>query len=306
MVGINSNLEPFIDYLVQRNNASKTIQAYTRYVKDFILYYQLTYDNMLKNFSERKVQDYLLSLDGKYKYNTVLNAYGALKAFESFLIWNGYLKERVTKGVSIRAKVEVSRKYNCSMFDVKQFILKVSKSGNLRNYAIVILMLKSGVRVGELVNIKLEDVDFDNQTMDVQSRKLLGYAKNNERRVPLYSEVIKILKAYLDDRKSNSQYLFSNRQGEKLSTSVVNRLFNKYSSCITPMTLRKFYVISCWESGIEADSIGKIVGISNITYVPRSPRVRACDSINSSLKYIKVDREDLQKLSDKLKSVCSK
>jgi site-specific recombinase XerD len=96
---------------------------------------------------------------------------------------------------------------------------------NPRNFAIVMLFLQSGLRVSELVNLKVQDVDFVSREITVRQGK-----GKKDRVVPLVGQAIDPLKAYLAVREANPEYdnVFIARNGTSMDVRTVRYAIHKY------------------------------------------------------------------------------
>ncbi|WP_306644193.1 tyrosine-type recombinase/integrase [Bacillus pseudomycoides] len=148
--------------------------------------------------------------------------------------------------------------------EVKKFLQDVLENKNKRNYAIVILLAYTGLRISEALSIKMND--FNLQTGECIIRNGKG---EKQRVVLLNSKVIHALRDYLLERKAysvaqQSPYLFISKKREKLDRTVVNRIFQSYSEMITPHQLRHFFCTNAIEKGFSIHEVANQAGHSNI------------------------------------------
>ena len=106
-----------------------------------------------------------------------------------------------------------------------KFSLKKGFVGQ-RNKLIIELFYVTGIRLSELINIKISDVDLNKQSI-----KVLG-KRNKERIIPLSSNVVNDLNIFIENNQKN-KYLFTNLEGDKLYNKLVYRLVNKYIAKIS-------------------------------------------------------------------------
>ena len=146
--------------------------------------------------------------------------------------------------------------------------LEIKTNYDLRNRLILELMYATGVRVSELVNIKILDIDFTNNSI-----KVLG--KGSKERIVYYNEVAKTylekyLKIYPSLNKKNLSFLFLNYKGDKLTTAgisyIINQVIKKISfdKHITPHMLRHSFATHLLNNGCSLATVQELLGHSSI------------------------------------------
>ena len=160
----------------------------------------------------------------------------------------------------------------------------------LRDRAILELLYASGIRVGELVDLNIGDVNLAENTV-----RVLGKG-NKERIVPIGNKSIKAISAYKGIRenllagRSSEDALFVNRRGGRLTARSVERMLNKYihtsglQKKVTPHVLRHTFATHLLGSGADMKSIQELLGHS---------------SLSTTQKYTHVGIDDLTKAYDK-------
>lgn len=101
-----------------------------------------------------------------------------------------------------------------------QLIREVDRANNKRDSAIVRLLLNSGLRVSELVNIDINDISLTKRKGTV---KIIGKG-NKERAIPLNVETMRALTKYLEERNRNSPALFLSNRGKRISVRSVQEM----------------------------------------------------------------------------------
>ncbi|MCQ6266857.1 tyrosine-type recombinase/integrase [Fictibacillus sp. WQ 8-8] len=124
-------------------------------------------------------------------------------------------------------------------------------------------LYSTGVRVSELINITLEEIKWE--TRQIWIRKGKG---NKERFVLFTHECYERIKAYLSDRETDSKYLFTNRQGGRLSRVFIEYQFRQFSDAlgfrITPHTMRHTFAAHLAEKNMPQSYIQELLGHANI------------------------------------------
>lgn len=141
---------------------------------------------------------------------------------------------------------------------------------DLLERAVVETMYATGVRVSELINIKLHDIDW-------QSRKItIRDGKGQKDRIVLFSNECEIrIKEYLKSRREDSPYLFLGKRGKPMYRFLINYYFEKYKKNlgfkITPNTMRHTFAAHLAEKGMPFPYIQVLLGHDS----PKNTRVYA-------------------------------
>lgn len=133
------------------------------------------------------------------------------------------------------------------------------------------LFYYSGIRLSELVNLQISDVDFVNNSI-----KVLG-KRDRHRIVPLLSDLVNDITNYLNSLSYSNfdslenHFLFKTENGDKLSPTFVYRIVNKYLSLVTtvaqrsPHTLRHSFATHLLNNGADINVIKELLGHSSLT-----------------------------------------
>lgn len=144
-------------------------------------------------------------------------------------------------------------------------LLMEAAKNNLRDRAIIETLYATGVRVSELINIKLTDIKWDNRQIWISKGK-----GNKERFVLFTSDCAERLKEYLDNRIVKSLYLFANQKGNHLSRVWIEIMFRRYSEklgldvAVTPHILRHTFAAHLAEKDMPQTHIQELLGHVNI------------------------------------------
>jgi integrase/recombinase XerC len=138
---------------------------------------------------------------------------------------------------------------------------------SVRNKLIVELLYSTGMRRSELINLKMADIDFNNQVV-----KVLG-KRNKERYIPLLKSVIKSLKkynGYQEGIKTNQSYLLLTKKGKKIYDTLVYRIINNYFSAVSskvkksPHVIRHSFATHLLNEGADLNSVKELLGHSSL------------------------------------------
>ena len=144
--------------------------------------------------------------------------------------------------------------------------LLAAAEGSVRDTAILNLLARAGLRVGEVVRLRLEDVEINGRSGWVTVK---GGKGNKTRRVPLNTEVRRALKAWLDERPQAAEgWLFLSRNGKPLAERDVQRLVAEYGRIAgvnaTPHTLRHTFATRVIEKGVDVATLQALLGHSRL------------------------------------------
>ena len=262
--------EKFINYLSSEKRFSvHTITSYSNDINQFFLFlseeYKITSELSEVNF--QIVRSWIASLlEQGVTPRSVNRKISTLKTFFKFLIREGVIQESpMLKVVAPKSKKrlplfveedQIESLLNGVEFD-DGFIGE-------RDKLIIELFYVTGIRLSELINIKISDINFDNNIV-----KVLG-KRNKERLIPLSSRIVKELQFFIENYKIDN-YLFTNLGGTKAYTKLVYRVVNKYIGKISsinkksPHVLRHTFATHMLNNGADINAIKELLGHANLS-----------------------------------------
>ena len=267
-------LECFLDYLtIERGLAQNTIISY-RY--DLIKYINFLKKNNISSFNQTKkdlVNDYFVYLRKKnLEINSISRNLVAVKMLYRFLLAEGFIKEDIT-GLIEFPRMSKKLPHILSLREINLLLDKANFKSNLglRDLAILELLYATGLRVSELIYLKIDDINRENRML-----KCLGKG-SKERIIPFGSKADEALIIYLDKvrpklvKNQNEDILFLNSRGERLSRQGIFYLVKKYvrkagiEKKVTPHTLRHTLATHLLENGADLRSVQEMLGHSDIS-----------------------------------------
>jgi len=260
----------FIKYLSSEKRFSEhTIKSYATDLKQFtsFLLSEFQIIDEINEISFQIIRTWIASLLEKgINPRSVNRKISTLKTYFKFLIREGVLIENpITKVVAPKSKkrlpVFIEEDQIASLLNEVQF-----EKGFVgqRNKLIIELFYVTGIRLSELINIKISDVDLNKQSI-----KVLG-KRNKERIIPLSSNVVNDLNIFIENNQKN-KYLFTNLEGDKLYNKLVYRLVNKYIAKISsvnkksPHILRHTFATHMLNNGADINAIKELLGHANLS-----------------------------------------
>ena len=259
-------IDEFLNYLENiKKYSDNTIINYKLDLEKYDYYLKLK-NKKLDNIEYRDNLDFINYLNEEYNASSLIICLIRLRSYYNYLINDKHLKDnpfKLVNGMKKDKKLPNYFKYN----EYVELINGIDISNNLgiRNKCIFEVLLCTGARVNELVNIKLKDVD-----LDLREIKVLGKG-NKERIVYLGSYAIDSINSYLNIRnellgKQNNDYLFLNHLGNKLTTrgvrDIIDNILLKSSSNlkITPHTFRHSFATMLLSEGCDLKSVQELLG----------------------------------------------
>jgi integrase/recombinase XerD len=230
------------------NYSEKSISLYSSYLKKFI-----EFEKIKDPYQVRTQQ--IISFLEQYQYTSISqqNQYiGALKLFAKYII---------NKKLIHLSKIErpKSEKKLPRVIDGDFIKERLGKIENLKHKSILTLTYSVGLRVSEITNLKIEDID---------SKRMLIHIKNakgrKDRLLPLSSNVLNLLREYYKQYRPK-EYLFNGQISNKYSIGSCQQIYKKYIEKTGHIhTLRHSCATNLLENGTDLRLIQKILGHSNI------------------------------------------
>ena len=259
--------DKFYSYLDGKNYSPNTISSYKKDLEQFKSFCK---NKSIESIDYQFIRAYLSFLyDKKYTSKSVSRHISSLKSFFKFLLRNEYINKNPMLLIST-PKVE-KKLPNYINYNDLETILSIPDRNTplgLRNALILELLYSSGVRVSELVNIKLKDIDFNNN-------RILIFGKGSKERYVLYGSVCsKLLEEYLYKSRGvltkDSEYLLVNKFGNKITDRAIRMIIEDVikQSClklkVSPHTFRHTFATHLLNEGADLKIVQELLGHENI------------------------------------------
>ncbi|MFA6379089.1 MAG: tyrosine recombinase XerC [Candidatus Omnitrophota bacterium] len=262
---MNRYVEKFISYLdIEKNYSKHTLLNYKIDLEEFFLYLEETPVERVDYFHLRRYLGHLRSKD--LKTRTVARKLSSLRSFFKFLFREGLVKKNPST-LLMTPKLDKKLPKFLSEMDTARLVDAVTGTdeASLRDHAILETLYSTGMRVSELVSLNLDRVDFITNLV-----KVLGKGKK-ERLLPIGETALKVVKQYVDTRTHQSEAVFLNHHGRRLTDRSVRNIVNKYitkasiQGKMSPHSLRHSFATHLLNAGADLRSVQELLGHVNLS-----------------------------------------
>lgn len=260
----------FINYLlIDKKYSKNTIMSYQNELFKFNDYFS---NKKIKDISKTDIRNYIKYLNSqKIDERSIAHSMSVLRSFYKFLSISNDKIENPIQTLNL-PKIPKKLPNVLSVDDVDKILnIQVVDKYSSRDKAMLELMYSSGLRVSELINLKLNDISLDEDVV-----RILGKG-SKERIVPIGDCAKEALNNYINIyrkdlfKNNRSDYLFLSKNGTKLSRQYFFKLIKKQSSLnninknISPHTLRHSFATHMLNYGADLRSIQELLGHSDIS-----------------------------------------
>lgn len=265
----NKIKESYITFLKNNNYSQNTIKTYSSIIHKFTTYLK----NQIAIYNEKEFIKYFNSyiLYLKQVKNVSQNyIYLVTVVVKKFLEFNNiHFLDSITTPKRIKSPPNF-----LTQKEVKQLLDSITWDENsdsdfriitkLRDKLIVTLLYSSGLRVSELINLTVDNVNFEGKQLSI-------VGKNNSRVILLDESTKQLIQKYLEKRTQKSNYLVVNKSGNPLTPRYVQLMIKKYGNesgiekKITPHILRHSYATHLFEQGVNIKIIQQLLGHINLS-----------------------------------------
>ncbi|NLI55690.1 site-specific tyrosine recombinase XerD [bacterium] len=267
----NLNLfDSFLSYIeLEKEYSKNTISSYKNDLDDF-KEFLTKIDKDPIEIDKKDIFNYLVFLSKKkLKPASLRRKISALRSFYKFLIREELIENDPTIDLTLPKKDKVLPDV-ISVEEIEKLINIIPEKGfkGKRDKALIELLYSSGLRVSEIINLKINEIDLKN-----------GYLKcfgkgSKERIVPFGSFAKDLLIEYIEERDKNninSDLLFVTKKGKKIVRQEINNILNRYAKKsklkkkIHPHMLRHSFATHLLERGADLRSVQELLGHVDIS-----------------------------------------
>ena len=266
-------IDAYQNYLIKVKQASaNTVASYMRDIRQFSDWLSLTEQLDVAEAQQVHIRAYLdhLQEDGR-SGATLSRNLASLKNFYAYLVSFGFVDQTPV----VQIQIERGEKKMPQILTSREIELLLAQpvttdSKGLRDKAMLEVMYATGVRVSELLDLDVEDVN-----LEIGSIKCSGSRRS--RSIPLYPAALRALRVYLQEIRGgmvsdpSERALFVNVSGVRMSRQGFWKILKHYQDTahidkeITPHTLRHSFAVHLLENGADLDSLQELMGHSDIS-----------------------------------------
>lgn len=263
-------LKKFLNYLLTEKALSiNTVKSYENDLKIFLKWLDEQNISVL-NCKKDDIVRYLLNLKEKaYSSTSIARILSSLKQFFIFLIFDSIIDQDPTEGIK-SPKLWLRLPKALEIDEIKKLLsVMLDSKYYLRDIAMLELMYASGLRVSELVKLKLSDINFEAGFIRVKGKG------EKERVIPISQRSADKIKKYLIElrpkllKKKVSEYVFLNNRGQPMSRQRFWQNIKKMGKIagvnVTPHMIRHSFATHLLEGGADLRSLQKMLGHSDIS-----------------------------------------
>jgi len=269
-----SSINAFKSYLkIERSLSDNSILAYIRDVKKFADY-AINLELSELKIERKDISNFLVLLKkSNISARSQARIISGIKAFYKYLILEDYIKHNPTDLVE-SPKIGFRLPDTLSLIEIDKLIsaIDLSQQHGERNRSILETLYSCGLRVSELINLQLSNINFNENYIKITGKG------NKQRLSPISGKALKYLSIYinevrvhLDIKKGNSDFVFLNNRGAKLSRVMIFLIIKKLAEKIglnkkiSPHTFRHSFATHLIEGGADLRAVQEMLGHSSIT-----------------------------------------
>ena len=263
-------LPQFLAYLeVEKRYSSHTITAYKKDIEQFFDFLDIENEKDLKEVSYQSVRSWLVDILEKGNSNrTAARKISSLRVCFKWLLKEGVVSDNpVSKIKAPKQSKKIPSFFREGQLDPTNFDTLFDDSfDGVRNRLIIEVLYQTGIRLSELIALKVKDVDQ-------YKVKVLG-KRNKERAIPISEKLSGLISEYqklLLEKGLFSEYLFVLKNGNTLYPKFVYRLINSYFGNVTdidkssPHVLRHTFATHMLNNGAGLETLKELLGHANLS-----------------------------------------
>lgn len=270
---MEERLQEFFSYLHNTKQTSEnTEQSYRRDLVKLLNYLKTRGLSSYLDATEEILYDYVHYLkDNDFAPTTISRNIAAIKNLYHYMYQRGWMKEEVAERLK-PPKIAKKKPEIMTLGEVETLLEQPNGNSpkEIRDKAMLELLYATGMRVSELVNLKVQDVDMQADFVECGD-------KGKERKIPFNEDAKKALSQYLTNSREElvsseeNEVLFVNCSGQEMSRQGFWKLLKVYAkkagieSEITPHTLRHSFAAHLVENGTDLKAVQEMMGHSDIS-----------------------------------------
>jgi integrase/recombinase XerD len=244
----------FCHWLKEQKKSPSTISTYKRELEKYQEWLRKKNCD-INHLTKGDIQSYILFLEQQQKsLATIDKTVGSIRTFAKFLE-----KPELTFGIITKPVEKNDHIETLSANEYSLLLNKVKEDGELRNIAIVYVLLHTGIRVSELCRLNRSDVNFIKNELVIQKDE-------QERLIPLSTDTRNHLQNYLQSHTSKDAVFITNA-GDRITERAVQYMLKKYH--VNPNKLRHTFCQKLVDSNIDIEIVSRLAGHRDLNVTKR-------------------------------------
>ena len=269
-----NSIKEFKYYLrVERSLTNNTVDAYIRDVNK-LSKYSINNNLSIKLIIRENIQDFISFLnDEKISARTQARVISSVKSFFKFLIMEDYIINDPCQLIQ-NPKIGLKLPDVLSIAEIDLIVSNIDNSSKhgQRNTTIIETLYSCGLRVSELINLKISNIKFLEKYIKITGKG------NKERLTPISQKCLKLLSIYINEirihqkiKSGNDDIVFLNNRGSQLSREMIFTIVKKLTEKsgikknVSPHTFRHSFATHLIEGGADLRAVQEMLGHENIT-----------------------------------------
>lgn len=261
----DESTKDFLEYLKYERRVS--VNTVDSYGENLLLLKNYTNKDLI-SLKKEDIKDFLDNVEAtartKAHYLTVFNS------FYKYLVFMDKIKSNPCDGIKAPKLEKKLPTYLTNEEIAKLFNIRLTKPVDYRNKAILEVMYATGARISEVINLELNQIDFEECII-----RVVGKGKK-ERIIPLDDVAIDALDNYINNyrpfliKNETCNYVFLNKNGEKISRQMIFKILKNLANKagitkeISPHTLRHSFASNLLNNGADQRVIQELLGHENL------------------------------------------
>lgn len=265
-------LNYFCDYLkIDKRYSDLTVESYRTEIKGYLDFFKEK-NIKVKDIKNSDIKDYLAYIKkGETSERTLAHNVSVIRTFYKFLLTLKIIERNPTEFLEL-PKLRKKLPTVLSKEEVEKLLdIDLTDCYSYRNKAMLELLYSTGLRVSELVNLELSNIDLENCTL-----KTIGKG-NKERIIPISDYALYYVEKYINEyrgsmlKKGVNNYVFINNHGNVMTRQGFFKIIKKLAveknikTPISPHTLRHSFATHLLDYGADLRSIQEMLGHSNLS-----------------------------------------
>ena len=288
-------IKNFKNYLkIERNLSKNTITSYLFDLQKLNIFLQENnFSSNPSHIKESTLKKFVYKISKEIKPSSQARIISGIKRFFDFLILENILNENPLENIET-PKIGSKLPTTLTVKEIDKLIdsIDIKSKNKIRNKAIIEILYSCGLRVSELITLKVSDLYFNESIIKVTGKG------NKERFVPISKGAINYIEKYLNEirifqkiKKGSEDTLFLNERGNGLSRVMIYIILNdlkikaEINKKIGPHTLRHSFATHLLENGADLITIQNMLGHENIVTTERYLHVNRKHLVESISKY---------------------